>query len=88
MLFDWEKIDTFDKHKRMKDLAEVFTEERIRKTRSGTVTNLHFLLKRLMKKKELRTSVGMAFMDRLWKARPDMRIWSSTKPSGRGSQPS
>ena len=75
MLFDWEKIDTFDEHDRLKDLAEVFTEERIRKTRSGTVSNMHYLLKTLMKKEDLRTSVGMPLMDRLWKARPDMRIW-------------
>ena len=73
LLFDpWDHIEIFDKHNRLKDLAELFTEERIRETKGGSVDPLHYLLKRLMKD-DVRASLGIPFAVRLWNGRPDMR---------------
>ena len=73
-LFNEKYIETFDKGNRLKDLAELFTEDRIRETQLESVTPMNRLLERLMQD-DLRASVGMPFMDRMWKARPGMRAW-------------
>ena len=74
LLFDSENIETFEEHGRLKDLAELFSEERIHATSSGSVSPMHFLLKRLMKD-DVRPSLGMPFMARAWKGRPGLRSW-------------
>ena len=73
LLFDpWEHIEIFDKQNRLKDLAELFTEEQISKTKGGSVDPMHYLLRRLMKD-DVRASLGLPFAVRLWNGRPEMR---------------
>ena len=69
-LFRYEHIKTFVEQNRLSDLAELFTEERLSKTRGGSQQQA--LLEKLLKD-ETGKSQGMQFMNRLWKARPDVR---------------
>ena len=65
-----EHIGRFEKQNRLKELAELFTEERISKTNQATPQTE--LLKRLMQD-DTRATIGLAFMERQWNARPDIR---------------
>ncbi|MEM7558007.1 MAG: serine/threonine-protein kinase [Planctomycetota bacterium] len=70
-LFNGDKhIAIFDKQNRLKELAELFTEERISQTNRATPQTE--LLKRLMQD-DTRATIGLAFMARQWNALPDIR---------------
>ncbi|MEM8671263.1 MAG: serine/threonine-protein kinase [Planctomycetota bacterium] len=71
-LFQSKFISTFDEQGRLKDLAQLFTEDRLRQTRA--ISQQNSLLERLMKD-DVRASIGMPYMGRVWNARPDLRAW-------------
>ncbi|MEL6107984.1 MAG: protein kinase [Planctomycetota bacterium] len=71
-LFMRKYLKTFEEHGRLKDLAELYTEERLRMTRA--ISEQNSLLERLMED-DTRASIGMPYMARAWNARPDLRTW-------------
>ena len=69
-LFQDEHLQFIEKEGRLDELAEVFTVDRLRKTRGITI--MYSLLDSLMTD-ELCADYGIPFLERLWDARPDVR---------------